>query len=153
MRWWRFSAAPLTGRHSLRQVRHLTEREAIDALRRGRSVEQFLGRAGGTGTAGIRYVVITSAREAYEVRQYLAQDIGGEDFLDIGEFPPLDGFEDEDFYQPVAVASEPRAALIIAQAITGAAGGRWVNLHLSDEEYGDYVRAGRPQQWPPPPQR
>ncbi|MFF8478608.1 hypothetical protein [Streptomyces sp. NPDC015414] len=42
------------------------------------------------------------------------------------------------------MAEDPLAALVVAEERTGAVRGRWVNENVVQDEYGDFVRAGRP---------
>ncbi|MEV5319586.1 hypothetical protein AB0K92_18350 [Streptomyces sp. NPDC052687] len=139
-------------------MRYLTEPFLIGALRRGRSVEQFLGPVGSPERPGVRYVEIRAARTAYEVYVHAVEDVGDESFLDLDVFPPFDqDAEEEDFGLLLGAAEAPEDALILAEAGTGAVRGRWVNQGVVQDEYGDFVRAGRPcgtspdgHPWPDP---
>lgn len=71
-------------------MRYLTESFILGALRRGRSVEQFLGPCGSLERPGVRYAEVRATKTSYEVFLHTVEDIGGESFLDLGEFPPLD---------------------------------------------------------------
>ncbi|MEU6277195.1 hypothetical protein ABZ871_33080 [Streptomyces populi] len=82
---------------------------------------------------------------AYEVYVHTVEDVGHERFFDLVEFPPLDVDEDdEEFGRLVATADDPSTALAAAEQVTGALRERWVNESLVQDEYGDFVRAGRP---------
>jgi len=139
-------------------VRYLAESFALGALRRGRSVEQFLGPAGSPGHPGIRYVEVRPAKTNYEIFLHTKEDVGHETFADLVEFPPLDPDNDEEeFGRLVATRDDPLAAL---EAATGALRGKWVNTGPAQFEYHDYVTAGRPtntapdgRPWPVPPFR
>ncbi|KQV11981.1 hypothetical protein [Kitasatospora sp. Root107] len=73
-----------------------------------------------------------------------AQDVGGEHFRDLVEFPALDSDgEEEDFGQEIAMAEEEPAAMAIAEAGTGPVPDRWVNAGIAHDDYLDFVRAGR----------
>ncbi|WP_327714559.1 hypothetical protein OG381_03300 [Streptomyces sp. NBC_00490] len=125
-------------------MRYLTESFALGALRRGRPVEQFLGPAGSSERPGIRYVEVRPTKTRYEVYLHTLEDVGHETFVDVVEFPPLRTDDaEEDFGRLVATRDDPLAALAAAEDITGAARGRWVNVGLVQDEYHDYVVAGR----------
>lgn len=79
----------------------------MEALRRGRSVEQFLGPAGSPDHPGIRYVEVVPAKTHYKIFLHTLEDIGHETFTD------------------------PLAALEAAEDATGAARGRWANTGLA----------------------
>jgi len=125
-------------------MRYLGETIAVATLHRGRAIEQFLGRAGDSDVPGIRWVEIVPAGEAYRVVLHTSRDVGGEQFRDLVEFPPLEESLEEDFGAQVAVAVEACDALAAAHAKTGATIDRWVNRGIAADEYLDYVRAGRP---------
>jgi hypothetical protein len=126
-------------------VRYLAEPFALGALRRGRSVEQFLGPAGSPERPGIRYVEVVPARNHYEIFLHTLEDVGHETFADLVEFPPLDRDDEEaEFGLLIATREDPLAALEAAEDATGAVRGKWVNTGLAQAEYCDYVAAGRP---------
>ncbi|MFF0431716.1 hypothetical protein ACFYU9_05745 [Streptomyces sp. NPDC004327] len=98
----------------------MAESFILGALKRGRSVEPFLGPCGSTERPGAR-------------------------FVDLGEFPPFDPDDESvDFGRHLGLAVDPLTALIIAEQGTGAERGRWVNESVAQDEYGDFVRDGRP---------
>ncbi|MEU8688519.1 hypothetical protein [Streptomyces sp. NPDC048665] len=131
-------------------MRYLTEDFIVGALKRGRPVEQFLGPVGAPGRLGVSYVEVRPAKASYEVYVHAVEDVGHEGFLDLGEFPPLDADPDaEEFGRLVAVAEDPSNALAAAKQATGAVRGRWVNENIVQDEYGDFVRAGRPSDQSP----
>ncbi|MFI6285162.1 hypothetical protein ACIBCM_10450 [Streptomyces sp. NPDC051018] len=131
-------------------MRYLVEPFIIGALRRGRSVEQFLGPVGSPERPGVRYAEVRAARTSYEVYVHAVEDVGHEDFLDLDVFPPLDqDAEEEDFGQLLGTAEDPQDALVLAEECTGAVRGRWVNQGVVQDEYRDFVRAGRPSRISP----
>ncbi|MFF9243860.1 hypothetical protein ACF1AY_04075 [Streptomyces sp. NPDC014776] len=142
-------------------VRYLTESFPLGALRRGRPVEQFLGPAGSPEHPGIRYVEIRPAKVDYEVFLHTREDVGHENFTDLVEFPPLDpDDEEEQFGRLLTTTDDPLVAVSAAEDITGAVRGRWVNAGVVQDEYRDYVMAGRPANsspdghpWPVPPSK
>ncbi|WP_457033206.1 hypothetical protein [Kitasatospora sp. P5_F3] len=130
-------------------MRYLTGSFALGALRRGRRIEQFLGAAGTPDNPGIRWVEIRPVASGFLVMLHAAQDVGGEHFRDLVEFPALDSDgEDEDFGQEIAMTEEESAAMAIAEASTGAVPDRWVNAGIAQDDYLDFVRAGRPPHLP-----
>ncbi|MEV3972607.1 hypothetical protein AB0K68_31400 [Streptomyces sp. NPDC050698] len=139
-------------------MRYLVEPFVIGALRRGRSVEQFLGPVGSPERPGVRYAEVRAARTSYEVYVHAVEDVGHENWLDLGEFPPFDqDAEEEDFSRLLGTAEDSQDALVLAEQRTGAVRGRWVNQGVVQDEYHDFVRAGRPSgrspdghPWPDP---
>jgi hypothetical protein len=123
-------------------VRHLVEPFAVGALRRGQSIEQFLGPAGTPQIPAIRWVSIEPSKLGYVVTLHVVRDVGGEGFYDLIEFPPLD--PDDEFGQELVIADDPLTAMTTAEVQVGAVRDRWVNVGLAGDEYRDYVRAGRP---------
>lgn len=126
-------------------MRYLAESFLLGALRRGRSVEQFLGPCGSAGRPGVRYVEVRAAKTSFEVYLHTVEDAGSEGFFDLGEFPPFDPDDEAgEFGRLLGMAEDPLAALIVAEQCAGAGRGRWVNEGIVQDEYGDFVRAGRP---------
>lgn len=146
------------GEPSRSSVRHLAEPFVLGALRRGRCVEQFLGPVGTPERPGIRYVEVRPVGGAFEIVLHTRRDVGHQGFVDVGEFPALDADDDEEeFGRLVATASDPLTALATAEHRTGAIRARWVNAGVVQDEYSDFVRAGRPSDaspdghpWPVP---
>ncbi|MEU3788519.1 hypothetical protein AB0F07_01780 [Streptomyces fructofermentans] len=126
-------------------MRHLVVPFALNALRRGRSIEQYLGAAGTPEAPGIRWAELRPTAEGFALVVHLAQDIGGEGSYDLVEFPSFEREDgEEDFGCQIGVVDEPLAALTIAEKRLGAGRDRWVNQGMAGDEYRDYVRAGRP---------
>ncbi|MFE6977372.1 hypothetical protein [Streptomyces sp. NPDC057682] len=125
-------------------MRYLAESFILGALRRSRSVEQFLGPVGPPERRGVRYVEVRAARTSYEVYVHAVEDVGHEGFVDLDVFPPFDqDAEEEDFGQLLGTTEDPQDALTLAEERTGAVPGRWVNQGVVQDEYRDFVRAGR----------
>ncbi|MFI5709961.1 hypothetical protein [Kribbella sp. NPDC051620] len=124
-------------------MRYLARQSAIGALRRGRSIQQFLGPATGFELPGIRYVEIRPAGK-YELYLYCAEDLGHDQFFEVGEFPSLEPREEDGFGRLIARTDEPEVVLELAKRLVGAATDRWANVGLIDAEYADYLSAGRP---------
>ncbi|MEU5121193.1 hypothetical protein [Streptomyces asoensis] len=126
-------------------MRYLAETFVVGALKRGRPVEQFLGPVGAPGRLGVSYVEIRPTKASYEVYVHTVEDVGHDGFSDLVEFPPFDADQDEEeFGRLVATAEEPSAALAAAEKVTGAVRGSWVNQSMVQDEYSDFVQAGRP---------
>lgn len=93
----------------------------------------------------MRYVEVRATKGRFEVYLHAVEDVGSESFLDMGEFPPFDPDDEAgEFGQLVGMAEDPLAALVVAEQRIGAVRGRWVNENVVQDEYGDFVRAGRP---------
>ncbi|WP_261994185.1 hypothetical protein [Streptomyces sp. t39] len=137
-------------------MRYLAESFLLGALWRGRSVEQLLGPCGSAGHLGVRYVEVRAAKTSFEVWLHTVEDVGSENFCDLGEFPPFDPDDEAgEFGRLLGMAEDPLAAVVVAEQCTGAGRGRWVNEGVVQDEYGDFVRAGRPSDaspggWPWP---
>ena len=127
------------------RVRYLIEPFALGALRRGKSIGQFLGGVPESEKPCIRWVEVRPDGGRYRVVLHTLEDVGGEGFADLIEFPPLDpDDEDEEFGREIGSADDPLAALHLAEARAGAVRERWVNQGVEQDEYLDFVRAGRP---------
>lgn len=121
-------------------MRHLLAIDIPASLRRGKSVEQFLGRSPADADC-IRYVELRPSNGLIEIWVYDVEDIGGEEYFDLYDFPNL---EPDGPDSPVATFKEPQAAVVYASASLTADLTRWVNLGVAQSEYLDYIRAGRP---------
>ncbi|MDT6984243.1 hypothetical protein ACFSUJ_28170 [Streptomyces lusitanus] len=140
-------------------MRYLTQSSALGALSRGRPIEQFLGPVGSPERPGIRYVEVRPTKTRYEIYLHTLEDVGHETFVDVVEFPPLyTDDEEEEFGRLLTTCDDPLGALAAAEDVMGAGRGRWVNAGVVQDEYLDYVVAGRPANtspdgspWPVPP--
>ncbi|MFF9607637.1 hypothetical protein ACF1GY_36150 [Streptomyces sp. NPDC014684] len=93
----------------------------------------------------MRYVEVRATKGPFGIYLHTVEDVGSESFLDLGEFPPFDPDDEAgEFGRLLGTAEEPLAALVVAEERTGAARGRWVNENVVQDEYSDFVRAGRP---------
>jgi hypothetical protein len=93
----------------------------------------------------VRYVEVRATKGPFAVYLHTVEDVGSEGFLDLGEFPPFDPDDEAgEFGEFLGRAEDPLAALVVAERRTGAVRGRWVNVNVVQDEYGDFVRAGRP---------
>lgn len=124
------------------RMRYLAESFALGALRRGKAIAQFLGPSEGqAGGLVVSWVEVQPSRDAFTVVLHAAEDVGGEYFADLWEFPPAD--PDNEFGRKLGEAEEPSEAVAIAEKLTGAVRSRWVNLGVVQDEYLDYVRGDR----------
>jgi hypothetical protein len=122
-------------------VRHLTPGFALGALRRGATIEQFLGPVFKNGVWGVRWIEIRPQPTGFEIVLYEVADIG----LDYPDFErsPLVDVGEEYFGDVVGVAGDETEALAMA-ARHGTLDHRWVNQFVVREEYADFINAGRP---------
>ena len=125
-------------------MRHLQAIDIRATLRRGKSVEQFLGRSPADRDC-IRHVELRPVKGRVEVWVYDVEDIGSEECPDVYDFPYL---EPGGPACPVARFDEPGNALAYASTSLAADPSRWVNVGVAASEYLDYVRTGRPPRWP-----
>ncbi|MEW2518767.1 hypothetical protein [Actinacidiphila alni] len=131
-------------------VRHLTEALAVATLRRGSTIEQFLGGTGAPEKPAIRWTEIVPRAEGCAVVVHDVEDIGGENFCDLVAFPAVENDDgEESFGRVIGVADDGPSALALAEERLGAHRSRWVNQGVAGDEYRDYVRAARAA-WPPP---
>lgn len=110
--------------------RHLTEHEAVSALRRGRAVEQLLDEARHEGRPTVRWLSIIRREDAFVVLVHHVYDDGSPDFRDLSEFEPVDLDEGTQ----VAREPEPERALLAASS-HGAVPDRWVNEGVVADQY------------------
>ncbi|MGH3390109.1 MAG: hypothetical protein ACRDOO_14665 [Actinomadura sp.] len=128
-------------------MRYLTEGFALGALGRGKPIAQFLGPRADADPAVVQWVEIRPRGGEFEVVLNAVHDVGGEHFLDLWEFP-LDDPEEDGLGRVLAGADSALGAMKEAEEQTPAVRHRWVNLGVVQDEYRDYIRAGRPLSWP-----
>ena len=133
------------------RMRYLTESFAAGALRRGASIEQFLGPAATPAGVSVR-------RNPWQLptRSTYTSEEDPDDFWDVTEFGSLEDREEDEFGRLIARADDPAHALATAEALVGASRTHWVNEGIIQDEYADYVHANRPaveapdgHPWPP----
>ena len=127
-------------------MRFLIRAYQESTLRRGRAIEQFIGRTAEVDPAIITLIEIRPKDGACQVWVHERWDVGDEGFVDVGEFPYTDPDGPD---APHATFDSPAAAIEYAESVLGASGSRWTNDGLSESEYLDFVRLGRPAKWPP----
>lgn len=128
-------------------MRHLAAAFLESTLRRGAALEQFMGGAvGPLGERLVRWIELRPAPAGIEVREYRASSENlGEEALDLYALCELSDVDAE----PLMVADGPAQALAYAHAELQARPLRWVNQGVSQAELLDFLRAGRPNTWPP----
>jgi hypothetical protein len=125
-------------------MRHLALIDVSSALRRGKSVEQFLGQS--PASAGfVRHAELRPSGTDIELWTYDVEDIGSEDYTDLYGFPYL---EPDGPQSPVATFRDSLAAVEYASQELSVSPFRWVNLGVAESDYLDYIHAGRPSGWP-----
>jgi hypothetical protein len=124
-------------------MRYLTTGFAIATLRRGRSIEQFLGPHHVDSKVGVRWVEIRPDGNGYKIVLHEVLDLDG--IADLYEFPPLVEHGEEYFGQDIGAADTESGAMSIA-ATYGTEDNRWVNQGVTADEYHDCVKARRETQ-------
>ncbi|GAA5005036.1 hypothetical protein GCM10025793_12390 [Lysobacter lycopersici] len=122
-------------------MRHVAATFHESILRRGKSLEQFLGSGNSKPAPTIRWIELRPSTQGVEVWTFEVPDLGGPDSTDVYEF----GADDID--QPAACLGSPGEALAFAHEQLGASPELWVNAEVIGDEYLDYVAAGRPINW------
>jgi len=112
-------------------------------LRRGKSLEQFLGGLQRGDARAIKWLELRPFQNQVEVWSFEAPDVGDAEFTDVYEFGA------DDIENPVATFANAADALHFAHNVLSALPSRWVNVTVVGDEYADFVAAGRPSHWPP----
>ncbi|GAA2482346.1 hypothetical protein [Winogradskya humida] len=126
-------------------MRYLTRQFSVAALRRGRAVEQFLGGTEVHGERAVRWVAINSEDGQCRISLHTVRDPDDEKAGDLANFWSLDPV-DEAYAgegREIGTRAGEREALLLAERLTGADPGRWVNEGVAGEEYRDHVRGRR----------
>ncbi len=114
--------------------RHLVADQIGAALRRGKSVEQFLG--GSADGTVISWIEICPKADEFQLWHFEVCDDGHDEFLDLYSFSPASGDWPE---APVSAHATPDEALAEAVRAFRADPSRWVNQFLIQDEYRDYL--------------
>ena len=122
-------------------MRHLNPTFLESTLRRGKVIEQFLGGYERAGARIVTWLEIRPEESVFELWHFVVPDIGDAENLD------LYAFLSEEVGEPVIVLQTSEEALAYAHAELHASEGRWVNQAVSQEEYRDFIAAGRPPEW------
>lgn len=125
-------------------MRHLLPIDIPATLRRNMSVEQFLGSSPVDATC-IRHIELRPANDSIEVWIHDVEDIGSEDDSDLYDFTYFDPDGPD---APAAIFADAASAVTYASTFLAADPSRWTNLGITESEYLDYIRAGRPSRWP-----
>lgn len=127
-------------------MRHVARTFLESTLGRGATLEQFLGGASREGERTIRVLELHPRGDVIEVWLHEAVELGDEERLD---YYPFIFLGDGDGNEVGSVATFPSAASALEYAQTlGVHPDRWTNAGVSQDEYRDFIRAGRPTVWP-----
>ena len=123
--------------------RYLSPSEAAGALRRGKSVECFLGKCARDGQSGIRWLSISREQESQVIRLYETADLGDSNFVDVYEFGPLNGeLEPGEADEQICTPDMDACWDLLEQRFPGSTK-RLVNEGVIQDEYADFVATGR----------
>ncbi|BCY10029.1 hypothetical protein [Actinoplanes sp. L3-i22] len=126
-------------------MRYLTRQFAVGALRRGNSIEQFLGGTEIAGEPAVRWVAISPMNRQYSVSLHTVRDPDDDRVGDLTNLVSLDPV-DEDYVgegRELGLSEDEEEAIALAEQLTDARPDRWVNHAVAGEEYRDYVRSRR----------
>ncbi|GIE76418.1 hypothetical protein Aph02nite_23680 [Actinoplanes philippinensis] len=126
-------------------MRHLTRQFAVNALRRGIGIEQFLGGAEIDGEPAIRWVEISPADGRYRISLHTVQDPDDDRFGDLPNLVSIDPVDEAYIGEgrQLGISEDEAGAISLAEGLTGAHRDRWVNHAMAGEEYIDFVRSRR----------
>ena len=111
-------------------MRHLPTSDIASVLRRGKSVEQFLGKEQAQRT--LRWVELRPSNETVEVWVFVVEDVGSSNHLDVYSFPEVGA----SFEEPVATVPLTQAIEWCTQNLN-ASPTRWVNQGVVQSEYAE----------------
>jgi len=124
------------------KMRYVSQGFLESTLRRGKSLEQFMGGGTRDGERVISHLELRPTPGGIEIWRFVVPDIGSSECLDLYDFG---GEKDEELICVVASAAD---AFSYAQSRLGALCNRWVNEGVTQDEYADFMAAGRPLRWP-----
>jgi hypothetical protein len=113
-------------------VRHLTEPQAAGALDRGRTIEQLLA----SDSTAIEWLRLSVRSSGVTLIRHRVRDVGGDDFKDVYEFPPIDPEEEHGEGTVLATFADGDEALA-GSVDHGARVDRWVSDGMIQDEYAD----------------
>jgi hypothetical protein len=117
-------------------MRYINNTSLEETLYRGQSVEQFLGgRISTSGEPAVSWVELRPTPDGVEVWHFEVPDLG-ESFADLYELISVE-------QERSALVASPDAAMQFAQKHFGVSPTRWVNQSIVQDEFLDFVRAGR----------
>jgi len=118
-------------------MRYVDNTSLEAALHRGKSLEQFLGgRVADGGELVVSWVELRPTSDGVEVWHFEVPDLG-EGFADLYELIPVE-------QERATLAASPDAAMHFSQKHFGVSLYHWVNQSVVQDEFLDFVRAGRP---------
>ena len=121
-------------------MRHVAQTFLESTLARGKPLEQFMGGVASAPALALRWLEVRPRENKFEVWVHDVEDVGSESWIDIYAFPYLQGDPPEG---PAGSFSKPSEALEFAHSKFGARATRWVNQLVAQDEYGEFVCAGR----------
>jgi hypothetical protein len=125
---------------------------ALRALRRGANLDQFLGYADPSGPPGIAWLTVGPWFAPETPRGFMVTLFEVVEVHDPFDRPSLERMPalDKSLSRNAApcrdlgLRTTPRAALEFAESATGASRDRWVTLYKLEDQYEEWVSAGRP---------
>jgi hypothetical protein len=121
-------------------MRYLHPTDLVSTLRRGKSIEQFLGGGRRENAAILRCIEIRPTPDGFEVWLHEPEDLGNDQFLDLYE-------SIDPTTLPMRVERTAEEAVAIAHTELGADMHNWVNLGVAQDDYRDFIAAGRLPGW------
>ena len=121
-------------------MRHVAQTFLESTLTRGKPLEQFMGSVSGVPAEALRWLEVRLGESRFEVWVHDVEDVGNESWIDIYAFPYVQGDPPD---APAASFSSAGEALAFAYSKFGARATRWVNQLVAQDEYSDYLHAGR----------
>lgn len=119
-------------------MRHLSGPTVAATLRRGNSVEQFLGTGQHDESTTLRWVAIHPASGEFVVVMHEVVDaVADMGTADVSEYPPVDPEEYTGEGRRLASSDTAEAALDLATQLAGCRPERWVNAGLVQDEVAD----------------
>lgn len=121
-------------------MRHLSGSQAISALRRGRQIDQLLGREQlPDGRWSVSWITIAPTSDGFRLTRHEVEDVGPQmATYDVAEFPAVDPEEEAGEGRTLQLVADPEEAIAVA-ARHGASSGSWVNFGVVGDEYRDLV--------------
>jgi len=122
---------------------------AIRRLRNTEVIEQFLGATDPSGPPGIAWVTIWPlitpyARTRMAITLHEVVEIDDGEWHSLEDLPPLDKRARRGMGRDLVLRDTPREALEYAEWFTGATRDRWVTCFKLDDQYEEWMKAGRP---------
>ncbi|MGI5125614.1 hypothetical protein ACQEVB_02250 [Pseudonocardia sp. CA-107938] len=130
-------------------ITSIAEQRAIRALRAGQMINQFLGYVP-SGPPGIAFVAVGPWLPPDEPHGLMVTVFEVVETYDefsrpcLEDMPHLNKNERFGFGRDVGLRTTPRAALEFAESELGASRDRWVNQYKLEDQYEEWISAGRP---------